>query len=120
MAKKVLVVDDADADRVNMEKILAEAGYIVSTAKSGQEALTKVASDRPDLVLLDIVMNDMDGFKTCRKLAENSKTSDIPVVMVSGNSQKVDKVWATQQGAKGYVTKPYTPEVLLAQVGEFV
>lgn len=120
MATKVLVVDDAHADRVNMESILGDAGYTVVTAKSGKEALSKVSSDRPDLVLLDIVMDDMDGFKTCRTLSEDPATADIPIVMVTGNTQKVHKEWATQQGAKGYVTKPYTPESLLAQVSELV
>lgn len=120
MATKILVVDDAHADRVNMESILHDAGYTVVTARSGKEALSMVASDRPDLVLLDIVMDDMDGFKTCRTLAENPDTADIPVVMVTGNNQRAHKQWATQQGAKGYVTKPYTSEALLAQVDELV
>lgn len=116
---KVLVVDDAQADRINLEQILSEAGYEVIPASSGKEALEKASSNKPDLVLLDIVMEDMDGFKTCRELNINPETTDIPVIMVSGNSQKVDKMWAEQQGAKAYVTKPYTSEQILEQIKKF-
>lgn len=116
---KVLVVDDAEADRVALEQILNEAGYQVVSAASGAEALEKAASDKPDLVLLDVVMDEMDGFKTCRELVGDPATSAIPVVMVSGNSQKVDKIWAEQQGAKSYITKPYTPDQILDEVRRF-
>lgn len=114
---KVLVVDDAEADRVALEQILSEAGYKVVCASSGAEALERAASDKPDIVLLDVVMDEMDGFKTCRELRANPDTTSIPVIMVSGNAQKVDKIWAEQQGAKAYITKPYTPEQILDEVG---
>ncbi len=116
---KILVVDDAQADRVALEQILNDAGYQVVSASSGAEALDKAASDKPDLVLLDVVMDEMDGFKTCRELTSNPNTSDIPVIMVSGNTQKVDKLWAEQQGAKAYIAKPYTPEQILDEVKHF-
>lgn len=116
---KILVVDDAEADRVALEQILHEAGYRVVAVSSGAEALDKAASDKPDLVLLDVVMDEMDGFKTCRELTSNPGTSGIPVIMVSGNAQKVDKIWAQQQGAKAYITKPYTPEQILDEVRQF-
>jgi twitching motility two-component system response regulator PilH len=116
---KVLVVDDAEADRVALEQILRDAGYQVISAASGAEALEKAASDKPDIVLLDVVMDEMDGFKTCRKLSSDPQTSAIPVVMVSGNAQKVDKLWAAQQGAKAYITKPYTADQIVDQVRAF-
>jgi twitching motility two-component system response regulator PilH len=116
---KVLVVDDAEADRVALEQILSEAGYQVVCAASGAEALDKAASDRPDLVLLDVVMDELDGFKTCRELSTNPDTSAIPVIMVSGNTQKVNKIWAEQQGAKAYITKPYTADQILDEVQRF-
>jgi len=116
---KVLVVDDAEADRVALEQILRDAGYQVISAASGAEALEKAASDKPDIVLLDVVMDEMDGFKTCRKLSSDPQTSTIPVIMVSGNAQKVDKLWAEQQGAKAYITKPYTADQIVDQVRAF-
>jgi len=116
---KVLVVDDAETDRVALEQILSEAGYNVISVASGAEALDKAASDKPDLVLLDVVMDEMDGFKTCRELTAGSETAGIPVIMVSGNAQKVDKIWAEQQGAKAYITKPFTSEQILDEVRRF-
>lgn len=116
---KVLVVDDAEADRIALEQILRDAGYEVISAASGAEALEKAISDQPDLVLLDVVMDEMDGFKTCRKLSSDPQTSAIPVIMVSGNAQKVDKLWAEQQGAKAYITKPYTADQIVDHVRAF-
>lgn len=116
---KILVVDDAEADRVALERILIDAGYQVICAASGAEALQRAESDDPDIVLLDVVMDEMDGFKTCRELNSNPRTADIPVIMVSGNVQRVDKLWAQQQGAKAYITKPYTADQIVNQVREF-
>ncbi|MGA8259499.1 MAG: response regulator [Arenicellales bacterium] len=116
---KILVVDDAEADRIALEQILLEAGYQVVSASSGAEALEKAAAEAPDIVLLDVVMDEMDGFKTCRELRANPLTAAIPVVMVSGNAQRVDRLWAEQQGAKAYITKPYTAEQIVDQVRAF-
>lgn len=113
---KVLVVDDAEADRVALQQILEQGGYSVISASSGAEALTTAAAEKPDLVLLDVIMDEMDGFKACRELNTNPDTSNIPVIMVSGNTQKVHKLWAEQQGAKAYITKPFTAEQVLDQV----
>lgn len=113
---KVLVVDDAAADRVALERILNDGGYTVISVSSGAEALAKAVSEKPDLVLLDVIMEEMDGFKACRELNTNPETSGIPVIMVSGNTQKVHKLWAEQQGAKAYITKPFTAEQVLDQI----
>jgi len=116
VALKILVVDDSGPDRVNLETVLNEAGYRVIAASSGAEALSVASSEIPDMIFMDIVMDDMDGYQACRKLREADGTRDIPVVMVTSKSQKVDRMWATQQGAKGYVTKPYTPEQICEQI----
>ena len=116
---KILVVDDVNTDRINLESILHDAGYQVLTAASGREAVSKVAEERPDLIFLDIIMDDMDGFQTCRKLSANASTKDIPVVMVSSKDQKVDKLWARKQGARAYIVKPYTPEEITDQIQKF-
>lgn len=113
---KVLVVDDAEADRVALAHILDDGGYTVLFAASGVQALAAVASERPDVVLMDVVMEEMDGFKACRQLTSNPETSDIPVIIVSSNSQPVHKLWAGQQGAKAYITKPFTAEQVLNEI----
>ena len=116
---KILVVDDAKTDLLNLKELLVENGYQVITATSGKEALERASSDRPDLIFLDIVMDEMDGFVACRKLTGGEATKHIPVVLVSAKSQKVDKLWAQKQGAKAYVVKPYTKEEILNQVQKF-
>jgi len=114
----ILVVDDSHADRVKLETLLAEAGYKVITCSSGQEAVEVANSQSPDLIFLDIVMEGMDGFQTCRRLKEINDTKDIPVVMVSSKNQKVDKRWANRQGAAAYVSKPYSPDDIQDQLKE--
>lgn len=114
--KRVLVVDDSLTDLTNIKNIVTNAGCLVFTATNGQEAFDKAKADRPDVIFLDIVMPDQDGFGTCRKLVGSSETKDIPVVFVSSKNQKADRIWAQMQGAKGYVTKPYTPQDILNQL----
>jgi twitching motility two-component system response regulator PilH len=116
---KILVVDDVATDRMHLREILTDAGYAVITAASGKEALNLATSDKPDLIFLDIVMDDMDGYQACRKLTSAEATKHIPVIMVSANKQKVDKLWAQRQGARAYVTKPYTTDDITNQILKF-
>jgi twitching motility two-component system response regulator PilH len=117
--RKVLVVDDVSTDLRHLQSIISGAGYQVVTAASGREALQKVQTDKPDLIFLDIVMEDMDGYQACRKLCTGADTKHIPVVMVSGNTQRIDKLWAQKQGARGYVTKPYSVDDITKQIAKF-
>lgn len=119
-ALKIAVVADAETDRARLERICLDAGYDVVRTASGAQALDAVAEDKPDLVLLDVVMDEMDGFRICRELSTNTETRDIPVIMVSDKEQKVDRLWAAQQGAKGHISKPYTPEEVLEQIRKFL
>ena len=114
--KKVLIVDDSLVDVKNLQRILQDAGCAVTVAMSGLEALTKVQSDKPDLIMLDVNMPDLDGFGTARKLKQDADSKNIPVVFVTSKNQKVDRVFAQMLGAKGYVTKPYLPEQILEQL----
>ncbi len=116
MAKKVLAVDDNATDLKNMEQILSGAGYVVITAKSGKEAVEKAKSERPDAVLLDVIMPEMNGFQVCRAITTDAATKDIPVILVSSKGEKTDKVWGAEQGARGYITKPFTSEQLLSEL----
>ena len=116
MSRKVLIVDDAVVDRQNLEKILSAAGHRVLLAESGEQALVRARDDRPDLILMDVNMPDLDGFATTRRLKAEPATKDIPVVFVTGKNQKADIAWGRMLGAKGYVSKPYTPEQILGQI----
>lgn len=113
---KILVVDDAAADRLNLQKILIEKGYQVSAVSSGKEALQRAADEKPDLVFMDIVMDEMDGFQACRKLKDANETSHIPIVMVTSKNQPVDRIWAERKGANAFITKPYTAEQIHQEI----
>lgn len=104
----VMIVDDAEADRIHLEQIVQGHGFSVVSARTGKEAIEKVRDHRPDLIFLDILMPDMDGFETCRTLNDDKGLSGIPVVMVTSKANKADRIWAMEQGASGYVTKPYS------------
>ena len=114
--RKILVVDDSPTDLANIQSIVADAGCMVLTASNGQEALDKARTDKPDLIFLDIIMPDHDGFGTCRKLTSDSDTKGIPVVFVTSKNQKADRLWAQMQGAKGYITKPYAADAIIDQI----
>ncbi|MCK7579679.1 MAG: response regulator [Chromatiales bacterium] len=105
-----------DTDRKNLEQIVSAAGYQVISAKSGVEAIAKAKAERPDAILLDVIMPEMNGFQACRALTADAATKDIPVVLVSSKGEKTDKLWGEEQGARGYVTKPFTADQLLSQL----
>jgi twitching motility two-component system response regulator PilH len=119
MISKVLVVDDSLADLVNIKGIVSEAGCTVLTATSGKEAIAKARSERPDLIFMDIVMSDIDGFQACRLLSQENSTKDIPVVFVTSKTQKADRLWAQMQGGKAYITKPYSADDIIDQLKAF-
>jgi len=113
---KVLIVDDARPDLMNLEKIVSGAGYITLTAINGQQAVEMSKSQMPDVILMDVNMDTMDGFAATRAIGGDASTKSIPVVLVTSKSQKADRVWAQMLGVKGYVTKPYTPDQILSAI----
>lgn len=116
MVSKVLVVDDSLAELQNLKTILTDAGCVVSTATSGSEAVKKALAEKPNVIFMDVIMPEMDGFAATRELSNNAATKAIPVVFVTSKAQKADKVWAQMQGGKGYVTKPYTADQIVEQL----
>ena len=113
---KVLIVDDARADLMNLEKIVSGAGYITITATNGQQAVEMSKAQMPDVILMDVNMDQMDGFAATRAIGGDATTKGIPVVLVTSKSQKADRVWAQMLGVKGYVTKPYTSDQILSAI----
>ncbi len=116
MARTLLIVEDNATDRQRLEKLLSAAGYMVSTAADGNQALAAAKQGRPDAILMDVNMPGMDGFAATRALKADALTKDIPVIFVTAKDQKADKAWGQMLGAKGYVAKPYTDAQMLEQV----
>ena len=116
MTRNILIVEDNQVDRTRLEKLLGTAGYVVSTATDGEQAIASVKRNKPDAILMDVNMPGMDGFAATRALRGDADTKDIPVVLVTAKDQKADKAWGQMLGAKGYITKPYTDEQVLSQV----
>ena len=111
----LLVVDDDLNTRQTMEAFLSGQGYEVRCAPNGETALMFAHEDPPELILLDIRLPDLDGFQVCRRLKEGQKTSDIPVIFISGLDEMVDKVKGFAAGGVDYITKPFQGEEVLAR-----
>ena len=114
--KNILVVDDSPTDRQYLSDLLAKNGFSVATAQSAEEALAKVKTQRPDLVLMDVVMPGQSGFQATRTLTKDEATKDIPVILCTTKSQETDRIWGMRQGAKDYITKPVSGPDLLAKI----
>jgi twitching motility two-component system response regulator PilH len=116
---KVMVVDDAFADLKMMESILKSAGHQVLTYVDGDRLEDKLATELPDVLLLDIVMPKRNGYEILRRLKKDERTRHTPVVLVTCRNQDSDRLWGKRQGADEYVTKPFTAAELLTVVTRF-
>ena len=113
---RVMVVDDSPTDKAWMRQALVGAGHDVVEADSGGDALSLVRSQRPDCVVMDLVMPGINGFEATRTLSRDPLTAMIPVIVVSSKSQDSDRHWALRQGARAYLTKPLRAADLLTEV----
>ena len=114
--KRILVVDDEARVREMIEFRLRQFGYEVLQASNGRDALAVASQERPDLVLLDVMMPELDGFQVCGRLKQNEATRHIPVVMLTAKAEAKDVTRAFNSGAVDYVVKPYDPAVLQQKV----
>jgi twitching motility two-component system response regulator PilH len=114
--KKILIVDDSPTERYYLADILVRNGFLVSTADNGEEALTKIRADRPQLILMDVVMPGANGFQVTRSIARDPELAAIPVIICSSKNQETDRIWGMRQGAKDYFVKPVDPAALLARI----
>ena len=118
--KKILLVDDSSTTLMMEKMILSQEQYDLVTASDGEEALLKAVQERPDLILLDVVMPKMDGFEACRRLRAEETTREIPVIMVTtrGEAQNVEQGYAL--GCNDYVTKPINSLELMTKVNNLL
>ena len=111
---KILVVDDSPTEIHQFKAMLERMGHEVITADNGRDGVQMAIKEQPDVVLMDIVMPDMNGFQATRQIARGADTKHIPVIIVSSKNQETDKVWGQRQGAKGYITKPVDTDELVS------
>ena len=116
VARKILIVDDSPTERFFLADQLSKRGYTVVTAESGDEALSKVRSEKPALVVMDVVMPGTSGYQATRAIARDPATQGIPVILCTSKGAESDRIWGLRQGAKEYVVKPVNPEELLAKI----
>lgn len=115
---KVLIIDDSQAHLYSLQKMVETEGHQVVTAEGGESGLELAKQETPDLILLDIVMPDLNGFQVSRRLKRDADTKNIPVIFVTTKSQETDKIWGMRQGAKAYITKPVDKKALIKAVNE--
>lgn len=112
----ILVVDDSPTQAMNLSKILEKFGHQVLTAEDGLSGIEIAKAEKPDLILMDVVMPGLNGFQATRKLTKDPETGHIPVVLVTTKDQETDRVWGERQGAKDYLVKPVDEAALMNTV----
>jgi twitching motility two-component system response regulator PilH len=115
---KILVVDDSATDRRLI--VAALSAHNVLEASSGDDGVQMALQNRPDLVIMDVVMPGKNGFQACRDLRRHEETEKVPVILLSTKNQPTDREWGMRQGADEYLTKPFSDEELLKLVGKYV
>lgn len=115
-----LIVEDSLTERTIISQCLQQAGIAVATATSGEEAMEKINSTPPDVIVLDVVLPGRSGFEICRALKSEAKTSKIPIVICSTKGSEMDKFWGMKQGADAYIPKPIDQEEFLRTVKQLI
>jgi twitching motility two-component system response regulator PilH len=117
--KKILLVDDSKTELHFLSELLTRNGYAVRTAENGEEAMRRLADDKPDLILMDVVMPGQNGFQLTRAITRDPRFADVPVIMCTSKGLETDKVWGMRQGARDYVVKPVNGDELIAKIHGF-
>ncbi len=119
MVMKVLVVDDSQAEIRLLQSVLQQAGFHSVATSDPMKVEEKIEEERPNVILLDVVMPQRNGFQVCRDLKSQETYAKIPVILVTSKTAPSDRYWGEQQGANGYVAKPFTAEELINAVKRF-
>lgn len=117
---KILIVDDSPTQMANMTKIVESHGHQTVTATNGMEGAEKSKSELPDLILMDVVMPELNGFQATRKITRDPATQHIPIILVTTKDQDTDKVWGERQGASGYLVKPVQENDLISKINQLL
>ncbi len=113
---EILLVDDSQTELHALSDLLTKRGFTIRTAENGEEAMKRLAEEKPALRLMDVVMPGKNGFKLTRAITRDERYADVPVIMCTSKNQETDKVWGMRQGARDYVVKPVKADELLAKI----
>lgn len=114
--KKVLIVDDSKTELMFMTDLLQKNGMSVRTAEGADEAFRRLSEEKPDLILMDVVMPGQNGFQLTRAINRTPEYADIPIIMCTSKSLETDRVWGMRQGARDYITKPVDAAELFVKI----
>ena len=114
--KKVLVVDDSKTELMFMTDLLQKNGFAVRTAESADDAFKRLSEEKPDLILMDVVMPGQNGFQLTRAISRDPKFADVPIIMCTSKNQETDRVWGMRQGARDYIVKPVNEADLMSKI----
>lgn len=117
--RKILLVDDSKTELHHLSELLTKRGYTVRTAENGEDAMKRLDEEKPDLILMDVVMPGQNGFQLTRAITRDPRFLDVPVIMCTSKNQETDKVWGMRQGARDYVVKPVDADELIAKIKAF-
>ncbi|SDD42415.1 response regulator [Aquimonas voraii] len=117
---RVLIVDDSPSQLMGMKKIMEKLGHEVISAEDGAQGVEVAKRELPDLILMDVVMPNLNGFQATRSISKEPATAHIPIVLVTTKDQVTDKVWGLRQGAKAYLTKPVNEAALISLVRDLL
>ena len=117
--RKILVVDDSKTELHHLSDVLGKRGYTVRTAESGEEAMRRLEEEKPDLILMDVVMPGQNGFQLTRVITRDPRFAGVPVILCTSKNQETDKVWGLRQGARDYIVKPVNADELIAKIKVF-
>jgi twitching motility two-component system response regulator PilH len=112
----VLVVDDSRTEQMYLTNLLQKSGMTVRSASNAEDTMLCLSQEKPDLILMDVVMPGQNGFQLTRSISRNPAYADIPIIMCTSKNQETDRVWALRQGAKDYITKPVDAAELIAKI----
>jgi len=114
--QKILLVDDSKTELHHMSDLLGKGGFAVRTAENGEEAMKRLGEEKPDLILMDVVMPGQNGFQLTRAITRDPLYADVPIIMCTSKNQETDRVWGMRQGARDYITKPVAADELMAKI----
>ena len=114
--QKILIVDDSKTETMFLTDLLQKSGYAVRSAGNADEAMKRLTEERPDLILMDVVMPGQNGFQLTRSINRTAEYTSIPIIMCTSKSLETDRVWGMRQGASDYVTKPVDAADLVAKI----